>query len=570
MSDRQSLPSDAREFSTWSFDRIEPFYRELERALVDKSNLDSWLAGWTATYALIRESYARLHVDVASNTEDAEARDRFHRFVEDVYLASQPWEDKLKRKLLASGLEPEGFKRPLENLKVESEIYREDNLPLFAREEKLGTEYDKIVGAQTVEWEGEEVTISGLAKYQQEEDRGTREKAWTLAAERQLQDREAINALWSEFMSLRRNLSANAGFENYRDFRWKQLLRLDYTPSDCLEFQAAIEKVVVPAATEVYEKRRKRLGLDTLRPWDLEVDPLAMPALRPFEDVEELKEKTAGIFGRVDAELGERFQTMRDERLLDLDNRKGKAPGGFCTFFAASRRPFIFMNAVGLHRDVQTLLHESGHAFHAFEISSLPYHQQWKYGMEFAEVASMSMELLAARFLDEESGGFYPTRDAARARIEHLEKLILFWPYMAVVDAFQHWVYDNHEAATDPSDCDEQWAALWRRFLPSIDYSGFEDVLATGWHRKLHIHQVPFYYVEYGLAQLGAVQVWMNSLRDYERSVADYRRALAMGCAPLPSLFATAGASFSFGQQALEDAVQAIVATMGEQEAQCC
>jgi oligoendopeptidase F len=251
------------------------------------------------------------------------------------------------------------------------------------------------------------------------------------------------------------------------------------------------------------------------------------------------------------------FQTMRQESLLDLENRKGKAPGAFCTSFATLQRPFVFMNAVGLSTDVRTLLHECGHAFHVFERTQLPYHHQWRSGMEFNEVASMAMELLATPYLAKEEGGFYSPADAAKAIDEQLERIILFWPYMAVVDAFQHWVYENHNAASNPARCDARWAELWNRFMPGVDWTGLEEEAMTGWHRKLHIHRYPFYYVEYGLAQLGSVQVWRNALHDQAGAVAAYRRALSLGgTVPLPALYAAAGAKFAFDAETLRMAVE--------------
>jgi oligoendopeptidase F len=274
------------------------------------------------------------------------------------------------------------------------------------------------------------------------------------------------------------------------------------------------------------------------------------------------------VFQQVDPQLGQYFETMRREGLLDLDNRKGKAPGGYCTSFSLVRRPFIFANAVGIHDDVQTLLHEGGHGFHVFESSRLPYLQQLQVPMEFAEVASMSMELLASPYLARERGGFYSSADAARARAEHLEGIVQFWPYMAVVDAFQHWVYTHPDQATEAAACDETWSALWERFMPGVDWSGLEEEQRTGWQRKLHIHQAPFYYIEYGLAQLGAVQVWRNALQDQAGSVAAYRRALALGgTVTLPELFAAAGGRFAFDASALQEAVTLIEATLAELEA---
>jgi len=382
---------------------------------------------------------------------------------------------------------------------------------------------------------------------------------------RQLADREQLNVLWAQLVALRQRMAANAQHSDYRAFRWEQMLRFDYTPADCVAFQNTIEEVAVPAAARIYERRRQRLDIDTLRPWDLAVDTLGRPPLRPFTDVAELERKAAAIFRRVDPQLSAYFETMRRESLLDLANHKGKAPGGYCTIFPLARRPFIFMNAVGLEQDVVVLLHEAGHSFHAFELLRLPYHQQWEVGMEFAEVGSMAMELLAAPYLRKNEGGFYSDSEAARARVDHLERIICFWPYMAVVDAFQHWVYVNPDAAADPVNCDAQWGELWHRFMRGVNWSGFEQEMVTGWQRKLHIFKAPFYYVEYGLAQLGAVQVWRNSLRNQSDAVSRYREALSLGCTmPLPQLYEAAGATFAFDAATLRDAVMLIERTIDE------
>jgi oligoendopeptidase F len=369
-------------------------------------------------------------------------------------------------------------------------------------------------------------------------------------------------------MQLRCQLAENAGQPDYRSYRWKQLLRLDYTPQDCVRFHQAIEQIAVPAALRLYQKRQQRLGVDRLRPWDLDVNPFGQPPLRPFTEITQLEDGVTRIFHRVDPQLGEYFAQMRRAGLLDLDNRKGKAPGGYCTEFIAVNQPFIFMNSVGLHEDVQTLLHEGGHAFHVYETAPLCI-QQRQVGMEFAEVASMGMELLSAPYLIREQGGFYSPQDAARARVEHLSGAILFWPYMAVVDAFQHWAYENPQAASHPQNCDARWAELWARFMIGVDWGGLEDELVTGWQRKLHIHTDPFYYVEYGLAQLGAMQVWRNALQDQARAVAAYRRALALGStASVPELYAAAGAKFAFDADALKAVIDLAEQTIDDLEAE--
>jgi len=563
-----SLPQTAQEITHWTWSQIEPYYQDLETRSLTAENVNDWLADWTSVAARASEMYARLHVATNCDTTDAEAERRFNAFLENIYPPVEAAEQKLKQKLLASGLELAGFDVPLRNMRAEAALFREANLPLLTQERKLASEYDKIIGAQTIQWEGQELTLQQLRPVYQNTDRSLRERAWLLAAERQLADRDAINALWVKFLDVRRQLAANAEQPDYRAYRWQQMLRFDYTPANCASFHQAIEQVVVPAATRIYEKRRKRLGVSTLRPWDLDVDVLGRPPLRPFSTIDELECKAAAIFWLVDPQLGDYFETMRREKLFDLGNRKGKAPGGYCTRLEVAKRPFIFANAVGLHDDVQTLLHEAGHAFHAFEASHLPYYQQWDVSMEFAEVASMGMELLAAPFLPAQEDSFYSEPEAARARVEHLEGLILFWPYMAVVDAFQHWVYENPVTAADAKNCDAKWAELWRRFTPGVDWSGLDNEMVTGWHRKLHIYHYPFYYVEYGLAQLGAVQVWRNALEDQSDAVVHYRAALSLGgTVPLPELYAAAGAKFAFDAETLREAVALVENTIKELDA---
>jgi len=552
-----SLPRTADELMRWTRPDIQPYYQDLAARTLTVETVALWLSDWSRLSECVVEMQNRLTVATTVNTADAEADRRYTAFLDTIYPAAQAAEQRLKEKLLASGLEPNGFEIPLRNLRAEAALFREANLPLLAEEKKLITEYDKIVSAQTVMWEGQEITLLQLQPVYLDPDRAVRERAWRLAMDRRLADRQAISDLWAKFLRLRKQIAANADFgDDYRAYRWPQLLRFDYTPDDCARFHQAIEQVVIPAAGRIYERRRQRLGVETLRPWDLNVDPLGRSPLRPFETIDELQSKTSAIFHRVDPQLGARFDTLIREGLLDLDNRKNKAPGGYCTEFAAIRRPFIFMNAVGLHDDVQTLLHEGGHAFHVFESARLPYLHQMQVGLEFAEVASMGMELLAAPYLAAQHGGFYSDADAARARVEHLEQAILFWPFMAVVDAFQHGVYENPDTAFDPDNCDAQWAALWNRFMRGVDWSGLEQEIITGWQRKGHIHQDPFYYVEYGFAQLGAVQVWRNALKDQAGSVASYRRALSLGgTAPLPQLFEAAGAKFALDAGTLREAV---------------
>jgi oligoendopeptidase F len=551
------LPKTAEKFMLWPWSKIEPYFNDLALHPMEVASIAGWLADWSSLSQLVSETYHRLYVATTVDTTDHQAELRYQAFLDGIYPLAQAANQKLKEKFLASGLEPDGFAIPLRNMRAEAELFREANLPLLSEEKKLSTEYDRIKGNQTVDWQGRELTIMQLLPVYQDPDRVVREGAWRMAAARQLTDRQAINDLWHKLMYVRQQLSSNAGCANYREYRWREMLRFDYTSQDCVRFHQAIEAMVVPAAERIYEKRRKQLGIESLRPWDLNVDPLGRPSLRPFKDVGQLEETTARVFNHVDPQLGDYFEVMRREKLLDLDNRKGKAPGGYCIEFSAVRRPFIFMNAVGIHEDALTLLHEGGHAFHVFESAHLPYFQQLQIPMEFAEVASMGMELLASPYLAIPTDGFYTEADAARARIEHLETIITFWPYMAVVDAFQHWVYENHAEADNPDLCDAKWAELWKRYMRGVDWNGLEQEMATGWHNKSHIHQDPFYYIEYGLAQLGAIQIWRNARHDQVGAVAAYRRALSLGgTVTLPELYQTAGARFAFDVETLAAAVK--------------
>lgn len=565
------LPTTIDPFMTWPWDKIAPYYDELATRPLNAETVHQWLTDWSYLSSLLWERFSRLNVAKTVDTSDEAIEQAFNHFLEAIFPPAQAAEQRLRLKLLQSGLEPEGMAQPLRKIRTDVALFRQENLPLLAEERKLDAQYDKIIGAQTVEWAGQERTLTGLKPFYNTSNRATRAQIWRLKSARQLADREAINANWQKLLEVRLQQAANAGFgQDYRAYRWQALHRFSYTPEDAKAFGHAIEVAVVPAAQRIYAQYRAELGVAQLRPWDVEEDrdPLSFPALTPYTEPDELDAKAEAIFWRVDPQLGEYFATMRQEKLLDLPNRKGKAPGGYCTAFPIAKRPFIFMNAVGSARDVNTILHEAGHAFHVFETARLPYIHQLRADMEFNEVASMAMELLAAPYLTANEGGYYTEIDAARHRIQHLQKIILFWPYMAVVDNFQHWVYENPTAAMDPANCDATWSALWQRFMPGVDWSGFEAELATGWHRKQHIHGSPLYYIEYGMAQVGAIQVWRNALQDQPQAVARYRRALSQGgTLPLPDLYEMAGARFAFDVPIMQGVVALLEETIAALQA---
>lgn len=557
-------------FMEMSWEEIRSIYEGLLDRDLDQGNVEVWLKDWSSLRELVSERYSRLQLATNLDTRDEEAEKAFRRFLEEIHPPAQAADQSLKEKLLESGLTPEGMEVPLQKMCAEAAIFRDENLPLLTEERKLGLQYNKILGGQSVEWEGEEITLVQLKSKLQTPERDLREELWRLLSDRQLEDRDAINAIWKQLMDIRWRLAENADQKGYRAYRWQQRTRLDYEPEDSLQFVDAVKEVVVPAANRIYDRYQERMGLDELRPWDVIDNKSTMdfPVLEAFETEDEFTSRVSKIYHKLDQRLGDYFDLMRDEDLLDLINRKGKGPGAFCTSFATQKRPFIFMNAVGLATDVRTLFHESGHAFHVFARTQLPYHHQWRPGLEFGEVASTAMELLASRYVTEDEGGFFSEEEAAHYRRGHLENKLLFWPYMAIVVAFQHWVYEHHQQASDPAACDQKWSELVDCFIPAIDWRGLQDVKETGWQRKLHIHREPFYYIEYGLSLLGAVQIWENALEDPSEALRRYRQSLAKGgTASLPDLYAAAGAEFAFDADTLGSAVGFIESTLQDLEA---
>ncbi len=566
----KNLPSTPEAILKMEWADYEPHFKLLEETQLTIENSDDWLLGWSALADRLDEQYTRLYVATTQFTNDKEIEKRFNHFVEDIQPQSRVEEQKLKEKILVSGLQLKNFHMGLKRLRAEADIFKEANLDLLVEEQKLNAEYNQILGSQTVLWEGEERTAAQMFPLLLEKDPAIREKAWRASTAVRLENRDAINGLWKKYMAVRIKIAENAGMPDYRSYAWAQKFRFDYSPEDCKTFHRAIEEVVVPAAKRIIEKRKKKLGVDSVRPWDQNVDIYDENPLKPYQTIDELKSKSRDIFTKVDPKFGEYFQTMMDEDLLDLDSRKNKAPGGYNLIYGVSKRPFIFMNSSGTHGDVITLLHEGGHAFHAFEAGVVPYFHERSENYvpaEFAEVASMAMELLASPYISKEHGGFYTEAEAARARLEHLEGIITFWPYMALVDAFQHWIYENPKDGSDPLLCENKWSELWDRFMPYIDYSGLEDAKKTYWHRQLHIHNIPFYYIEYGIAQLGAVQVWANALKDQKQAVAKYRKALSLGSTvSLPELFEAAGIKFAFDTKTLKTYVDLIEEQMKKLE----
>lgn len=546
---------DALDLGNW--DHVESQFRRLdERPLDNAAAIEAWLIDLSELDSAVSEEEQDRYVAMTCQTDDAAREKRYLDFVEQISPNLKRWHDKLDRKLLASpaitSLAPR-YDVLLRQLRNRVEIFREENVPLQTEDEKLRTKYQKLCGAMSVTFDGREQTLQQMARYLEETDRDRRQAAWEAVARRRFSDRDAIDDVFDEMVRLRDRIARNAGFANYRDYAFRALERFDYTPADCEQFHAAVEKVVVPVVREIQAERARTMGLDRLRPWDMAVDPKGRPPLRPFKDDQELVARCGEVFRLVSPDLAAQFERMRDHRLLDLGSRKGKAPGGYMTVFERRRLPFIFMNSVGRHDDVHTLLHEGGHAFHAFASRDEPLVSYRNPPIEFAEVASMGMELLC----EEHLRLFYEPEEHARAVREDMEDVLTILSWIATVDAFQHWIYLH------PTHSREQRTAAWIELLARFggidDWSGYEPLRAASWHRQLHPFTVPFYYIEYGIAQLGALQLWLASRQDYRGAVDAFRRGLALGGSKrLPDLFAAAGIRFDLSVGTIEPIIGAI------------
>lgn len=537
------LPDSPSAFAEARLSDILPWYEALAAVPLDADRVGPWLAAWSRLEELITEAAALAMIAYTADTRDP-AREAAHlRFSAEIFPQLEEQGVRLARRLLESGYQRPDLEVVLRRFRTQIDLFREENLPLFAELEELSARYQRLTGGITVEWEGETRTLPQLAPFLKRPERDVRERAFRAIGAPYVTMGSELAALFDDMYERRQRVARQAGFADFQAYSFAAKCRFDYTPDDCTRFHEAVEAEVVPAIARIMERRRVSLGLDRLRPWDLDVDPAGRPALRPFGDAAELGEKASRVFHAVAPELGAEFDLMRGERLLDLESRAGKAPGGYCETLHFRGRPFIHMNAVGLLDDVNTLLHESGHSFHAFASHRQPLLWQRYVGAESAELASMSMELLAAPYLAE-PGGLATADELRLARIEHLEDVLVTLAHVASVDAFQRWIYTSGEGG-DAAARDRAWLRIRARFQSGVDWSGLEQEQVTRWYRQLHIFLYPFYYIEYGLAQLGALQVWRRSRTDQAGAVRDYREALALGCTvPLPAMYACAGARF--------------------------
>jgi oligoendopeptidase F len=561
------LPSSPTALARARWEDIAPFFDDLLERPVDPSSIEGWLQAWSTLEELVTEAAAVAMIAYTIETSDPEKEADHLRFSTEILPRMEERSVKLARRLVDSGYSTPELATTLARFRTAIEIFRDANVPIFADLEELSARYQRITGSMTAMWDGVERPLPQLQPFLKSPDRAVRERAFRAATQPYMDQHDGLAALFDRMYDLRQRAARNAGFDNFRDYIFPAKFRFDYTPADCERFHQAVERSVAPAVERMLAVRRERLGLERLRPWDLAVDPYRAAPLRPFETAEEFVTKARRVFDRVDPVLGREFQTMIDERLLDLDSRKGKAPGGYCETLHHRGRPFIFMNAVGLVDDIMTLLHEAGHAFHAFASHRQPLIWQRHPGSEAAELASMSMELLAGRHLTQPTG-FFTEGDFRSAWLEHLEDILLSLVHITSVDAFQTWIYTSGKGGNAAAR-DAAWLDIRSRFERGVDWTGLDRERVARWYRQLHIFQYPFYYIEYGIAQIGALQVWRNSLKDPSAAVARYREALALGAVRgLPEMYRAAGAKLSFDAETIGPLVELVESEIGRVRAE--
>lgn len=557
-----SLPQVPANLDAANFAAIKAITDQLLASPLDtREQVEAWLVTYSQLIMAVDEEGTNRYNHHACNTDKPEAEKAYLGFVEDIAAKLEPIDAELQRKYLASpavtGSPSEPHEIMTRNWQADVEIYRDENVPLQTQVTRLNAEYSKLIGAMQIEHNGETLTLQQAARYLEEQDRGVRQKIWESSAARRLQDRDEIESIFEKQLELRHNIALNAGLESHRDYVWKRYKRFDYTPDDCFELADSIEKLCLPLVKQLNTEQKEELNVDSLRPWDLAVDPKGRPPLRPFNanDIDGFVGQVTDMLERVSPTLAEEFGQLRMGRNLNLESRKGKRAGGYQASLEKSGEPFIFMNAAGLQRDVETLLHEAGHAFHFKAAAQQPMLTFERHAaMEFCEVASMSMELLALEHYDV----FYEEQDKFRAQRAVLEGVIRSLPWMATIDSFQHWLYTHPGHSADERK--DAWLSILGRFSDEqIDYSDHQASRDVMWHRQGHLFSAPFYYVEYAIAQLGALQVWVNYRKDPEKSLSNLRKAFMLGgSAPLPKLFETAGIRFDFSKSTIEPLVKQV------------
>ncbi len=557
---RHYLPED---FTIDSKDDVIPYFEELlTRSLNNVKDLKQWLQDNSELEAALSEDVCWRQINMTRDTENKEIEEHFTKFMMQIDPHLKPYAHKLNEKLIECPFTKEldeSYSIYLRSVKNQVALYRKENIPLEAEINVLAQQFGAITGKMAIEVDGKEFTLQQAAKFLQQPDRTRREEVYFKVAERRAQDRNKLDELFDKLLAKRHQVALNAGFENYRDYMFKALGRFDYGVKECEDFHNSVKKYMLPLVEKIYENKKEKLDLDSLKPWDTDAVPKGQQPLQPFKDGQELTDKAISVYNKLHPFFGNCILKMKDIKHLDLDSRKGKAPGGYNCPLAETGIPFIFMNAAGTADDVITMMHEGGHAFHSFLAHDLPLNGFKEYPMEMAELASMSMEL----FTFEYWAAFYENQeDLNRAKQEQLERVLTIFPWIATIDKFQHWLYTN------PTHTKEErttaWTDILNEFYPkNIDTTGLEDIRAIQWQKQLHLFEVPFYYIEYGIAQLGAIAMWKQFLENQELTIENYTKALSLGYTKnLEELYKVAGIKFDFSEDAVKKLAEFINSKM--------
>ena len=548
---RHARPFIGEEIELTSWEDVQPFYENLKtRQISSVADLRQWFLDRSELESYLSENFAWRYIRQTRDTANEELLQALQFFIGEIQPKLAIYGNDLDKKAAESAFLPQltdtGFDITIRSMKKAIEIFRDENVPLQTQLQTEEQKYGAIAGAMTVTLDGEEMTLQKAGDRLYDTDRALREEAWRAISDRRYQDHETLDDLMNTLVKLRDAVGRNAGFANYRDYMFAAMGRFDYTPEDCFEFHAAVREAVVPLLHDMAQQRKDALGVEKLRPWDAKVDPQGRPPLKPFASGDELLAKTIRCFTRLDPFLGDCLRIMKAMGHLDLESRKGKAPGGYNYPLDEIGVPFIFMNATSNLRDMVTLLHEGGHAVHSLVTRDLALNSFKHTPSEVAELASMSMELLTMDFWDE---FFDNDEDLRRAKVQHLESIIETLPWVATVDKFQHWMYEN--PAHSEAERTDAWVRIYQEFGDSVtDWAGLEKYRAYGWQRQLHIYQVPFYYIEYGIAQLGAIGVWKNYRENPEQGLQGYLDALKLGyTAPISQIYEAARVPFDFSKK---------------------
>lgn len=547
---------------TW--ETLEPLFRELENREINSAvELEKWLADRSELEAALEEDFAWRYIRMTCDTTDEKLLADFQYFATEIEPKIAPISNELNKKFIASPFLKQLDKKKyfvfIRSIRKALELFREENIPLLTQIQVEQQKYQGITGSMSVTLNGQEYTLEQASVFLKDPNREIRHQAWQAITERRLQDKDQLDELFQLLLKLRHQVALNAGFENFRDYMFQAMGRFDYTPHDCYKFHEAIELEIVPILHDQAVKRKKALGLDVLKPWDMEVDISGKPALKPFNNGQELVDKSVDCFSQLDPYIGERLAIMKANNLFDVDSRKGKAPGGYNYPLAETGAPFIFMNSANSFRDLTTMVHEGGHALHTFISSHLELNDFKHLPSEVAELASMSMELIS---MDKWDVFFDNEEDLKRAKRDQLRDVLKTLPWVAVVDQFQHWIYTN--PSHSPTERTEAWKKIFEPFGNNFaDWTGHELALGNLWQKQLHIFEVPFYYIEYGIAQLGAIAVWKNYKQNPEEALKNYLSALKLGYTKtIKEIYETAGIEFNFSAHYVKELAEFVKAEL--------